>query len=725
MGASGRAGPVAGAGGCRAIRCAGARPDGPAVGGPRPYARMGPKPGPGKARAAGLAPPPRGEQVSAMKSLWQDAEAARFAGSPLALRVYTSRLLGREPSLVLHGGGNTSVKTTEADLFGEEAAILRVKGSGWDLATIEAAGFAPVRLDVLRRLGDLPALGDADMVRAMRAAMPDPGAPTPSVEAILHAIIPHAFVDHTHADAVVAVSNTEGGPDRIREIYGERVLVVPYVMPGFVLARTVRELTRDAHWDRIDGMILLHHGVFSFGPDARSSYERMIELVTRAERYLDGRRAFVVPADIPAPPLSGRALDDLAALRRAVGEARGGPVVARFDGSAGTAAFAARVDVGAIATRGPLTPDHVIRTKPLPCVVSADGTAAVPAYAEAYRQYVARHATPGLSPLDPAPRWIVWQGRGSVGIGATVREADIVVDIARHTARAIQWAERLGGWRALPEQDLFDVEYWELEQAKLRTGGAPPPLAGRVALVTGAASGIGRACAEALHAAGAAVLATDVNPSVTAVFGRADLAGHVADATDRSAVEESVAEAVRRFGGLDIVVGNAGVFPPSQRLEEMDQATWDRSLDLNLTGHLHLLRAAVPFLRRGFDPAVVLVASKNVPAPGPGAGAYSVAKAGLTQLGRVAALELGRDGIRVNMVHPHAVFDTGAWSPEVLEARARHYGMTPEEYRRNNLLRVELVSADVARVVLALAGPGFRGTTGAQVPVDGGSDRVV
>lgn len=660
-----------------------------------------------------------------MESLWNDAEAAACAGSPLELRAYSSRLLGREPALVLHGGGNTSVKTTAPDLFGEPVDVIHVKGSGWDLATISPAGFAPVRLDVLRRMGDLPALSDSEMVRAQRAAMLDPGAPTPSVEAILHAIIPHAYVDHTHADAVVAVSNTVGGPDRIREIYGDRVLVVPYVMPGFILARTVRELTRDLDWGAVDGMILLHHGVFSFGPDARTSYERMIALVSRAEEYLDSRQALVVPGDIPTPPLSGQPLLELAALRREVGRARGAPVIARFDGSPAAAAFASRVDVGSLATRGPLTPDHVIRTKPVPCVATGDGAAAVAAYVQAYREYFARYATPGLQPLDPAPRWIVWQDRGSVGIGGTAADAGIVLDLARHTARAIQWAERLGGWRALPEKDLFEVEYWELEQTKLRQGGAPPPLAGKVALVTGAASGIGRACAAALHQAGAAVVGTDLNPEVTRIFARPDQAGVVADATDRRAVEESVAEAVRRFGGLDLVVSNAGVFPPSQRLEDMDQATWERSLDLNLTSHLHLLRAAVPYLRLGFDPAVVIVASKNVPAPGPGAGAYSVAKAGLTQLGRVAALELAAHGIRVNMVHPHAVFDTGAWTPEVLEARARHYGMTPEQYKRSNLLGVELTSADVARAVVALAGPAFRGTTGAQIPIDGGSDRVV
>lgn len=660
-----------------------------------------------------------------MESLWRDDEAASFGATPLALRVYTSRLLGREPALVLHGGGNTSVKTTATDLFGDPEDIIYVKGSGWDLATIEPAGFAPVRLAPLRRMADLRALSDREMVRAQRAALTDPAAPTPSVEAILHAIIPFPFVDHTHADAVVAVSNTALGPERLRRIYGDRVLLVPYVMPGFVLARAVRELTRDLDWTALDGIILLHHGVFTFGPDARTSYERMIDLVTRAERYLADEGATAATLGPSAPALEPPALLELAELRKAAGRVRGRPVIARLDGSPGAYAWATRPDVEAVATRGPLTPDHVIRTKPVPLVGSGPWSAAVDAYADRYRTYYARHAGAEHLPLDPAPRWIVWRGQGSVGIGDTAREAGIVVDLARHTARAIEWAERLGGWRALPEQDLFEVEYWELEQAKLKKGGAPPPLTGKVALVTGAANGIGRAAALALHAAGAAVVGTDLDPVITSTFDRDDFRGLRVDATDRAAVERSIEETVRRFGGLDIVVSNAGVFPPSQRLEALTQETWDRSLDLNLTSHLHLIRAATPYLRLGFDPAIVVVASKNVPAPGPGAGAYSVAKAGLTQLARVAALELGRDGIRVNVVHPHAVFDTGAWSDEVIAARARHYGMTPEQYRTNNVLGVELTSADVAQAVLALAGTTFARTTGAQIPLDGGSDRVI
>ncbi|HSG10018.1 MAG TPA: bifunctional aldolase/short-chain dehydrogenase [Longimicrobiales bacterium] len=664
-----------------------------------------------------------------MRSLWQDQEAKPFLSSPLGLRAYTSRLLGREPSLVLHGGGNTSVKTSAANVFGEEEAVLCVKGSGWDLATIEPAGFAPVRLDILQRMADLPSLTDGEMVRAQRAAMTDPSAPTPSVEAILHAIIPFDYVDHTHADAVVAVTNTSRGEERTREIYGERILVVPYVMPGFVLAKTVREMTRELDWSRIDGMILLNHGVFSFGSDAKSSYERMIDLVSLAEGYLTAHGAMET-LEVPEEHRHDqRSLVSLAGLRRSVGLARGRPVIARLDEGPDARHLAARTDVAEVATRGPLTPDHVIRTKPLAMVAESDDAGgwegAIEAYGRAYRAYFQRHATPDQVMLDTAPRWVVWQGRGSVGFGDSASNASIVEDIARHTARAIRWSERLGGWKALPEDDLFEVEYWELEQAKLRKAGDPPSLAGKVALVTGAASGIGRAAVEALRGAGAAVVATDIDPKVTELFAGPDVLGLVADARDREAVTASLGIGVRRFGGLDILVSNAGVFPPSRLLEEMPDEIWNESIALNLSSHLHLLRAAVPFLRLGFDPSVVIVASKNVPAPGAGAGAYSVAKAGLTQLARVAALELGADGVRVNVLHPHAVFDTGAWSPSVLADRAKHYGITEEDYRTNNLLGVELTSVDVGRAILAFAGTTFSKTTGAQIPLDGGSDRVV
>jgi rhamnose utilization protein RhaD (predicted bifunctional aldolase and dehydrogenase)/NAD(P)-dependent dehydrogenase (short-subunit alcohol dehydrogenase family) len=656
-----------------------------------------------------------------MESRWDDGEARRHEGSPLALRVYTSRLLGQEPDLVLHGGGNTSVKAEVTNLFGEAEEVLWVKGSGWDLATIQAAGFAPVRMDALRKLARLERLTDGEMVRALRGAMLDPGAPTPSVEAILHGLIPFRFVDHTHADAVVTLTNTPGGEELARRLLGERVLVLPYVMPGFVLARQVHLATRDLDWRKVDALVLAHHGVLTFSDDARQSYQRMLELVSVAERHLAAH------ARLPSPGPSPAAADllALARLRRAVSRCRGAAQVALLDRTPEALAFCGREDAREISGRGPLTPDHVIRTKRTPLFLDGDPDAAVAAFAREYRAYFERHARPGLTCLSPAPCWAAWPGQGCASFGSSVAEAGIVRDIVHHTTRAIQQAERLGGWRPVPERDLFEVEYWELEQAKLKTGRQPPALQGKIALVTGAARGIGRACVEALSAAGAAVAALDLDPGVEGLFRRAGVLERRCDVTDPAAVEASVAAAVERFGGLDLLVCNAGILPPTEDLEALQPEAWSRSLAVNLTANQVLLKVAIPFLKLGVEASAILVASRNALAPGPGAGAYSVAKAGLTQLGRVAALELAPHGVRVNTLHPDGVYDTGIWTPEVLAQRAARYGLTVEQYKTRNLLKTEITSRDVAALVCELAGPAFAKTTGAQIPVDGGNDRVI
>jgi rhamnose utilization protein RhaD (predicted bifunctional aldolase and dehydrogenase)/NAD(P)-dependent dehydrogenase (short-subunit alcohol dehydrogenase family) len=685
-----------------------------------------------------------------VRSLWDDDDARAFASDPLASRVYTSRLIGQDASLVLHGGGNTSVKSKATDLFGDSHDAIWVKGSGWDLASIEAAGFAPLRMDMVRRMAELPSLSDARMVEMLRAALLDPNAPNPSVEAVLHAVIPFAFVDHTHADAVVTITNTPNGVERIGEIYGDRIFIVPYVMPGFILAREVYGMTRDIDWAEVEGIILLNHGVFTFGGDARSSYERMIQLVSEAEDYLELHAPLSVEGDDDAggadagSPMrkqrgaeaTGPASDDhtrgdlvtLAHIRHAVSKTAGAPLIATLDSSANHVAFSSRPDVGEISSRGPLTPDHVIRTKRAALLVDEgvdDLAARVERYASDYREYFRRHAEDSLTPLDPAPRWVVWPGRGTVAFGRTLDGALIARDIVAHTVPAIERAELLGGWKALPEDDVFDVEYWELEQAKLKRAPAPAEHAGRVVVVTGAASGIGRATVDAFLKAGACVAALDVAAAVETTWNEPRVAALVCDVTDIKALDRAIESTVLRFGGIDVVVSNAGIFPPSARIADLSDEVWQQSLAVNLEGHRLLLKKTIPFLFAGWDPAIVVVGSKNVHAPGKGAAAYSVAKAGLTQLARVAALELASAGIRVNVLHPNDVFDTGIWTPDVLAARAREYGMDVEAYKRKNLLGRDVTSADVAALAVALAGRLFAATTGAQIPVDGGNDRVV
>ena len=659
-----------------------------------------------------------------MKSLWSESAADEFADDPLQLRAYSSRLLGQDADLVLHGGGNTSVKVSSKNLFGDDEEILYVKGSGWDLGDIEAAGFAPVRLDVLRYMAGFDQLSDADMVRMQRAAMTDPYAPNPSVEAVLHAIIPFVYVDHTHADAVVTITNTPDGEATIREIYGDRLLIVPYVMPGFLLAKKVHELTVGIDWSKYEGMVLLNHGVFTFDDDARRSYEKMIDIVSIAERYIESQAAIDSYTDSNAEA----DLLILAKTRKQVAVQKGAAVYALLNDSVEARSFSCHDDVDAIATRGPLTPDHIIRTKQSPLMIEDDvsgDTNPVEAYAATYQSYFDRNTNGHQQCLDPAPCWAVWKKHGLISFGTSLKDAGIISDISLHTIKAIQLAEKLGGWRALPEKELFDVEYWELEQAKLKSRKAVPEFQGKVALVTGAASGIGKACVEALLARGAAVAALDVDPSISGMYSNNRVVEVVCDVTDAEALNQSVELVVRSYGGLDILVSNAGVFTASDNIENMRDENWYIGLDVNLTSHQRLMKYCIPYLRHGIDPAIVIMASKNVPAPGPGAGAYSAAKAGLTQLARVAAFELGKDNIRVNCIHPNAVFDTGVWTNDVLEARARSYGKSVEEYKANNVLHTEVTSHNVAEMVCAMAGNTFAKTTGAQVPVDGGNERVI
>ena len=656
-----------------------------------------------------------------MRSRWNDEEAGAFE-DPLALRAYTSRLIGGDDDLVLHGGGNTSVKTSVADLFGELQDVLYVKGSGWDLASIEPAGFAPVRLNTLKRMAELDHLSDTDMVKHQRAAMLDPAAPNPSVEAILHAIIPRRYVDHTHADAVITLSNTPDGEGIVRQVYGERVLVVPYVMPGFRLAKVVARMIADVDWGALEGIVLMSHGIFTFADDARESYERMIRLVDDAERCLESRDALRVARSDTAREISPFGLSG---LRQAVSFAAEKPMLVRIDDSVEAVGFSELGDLRSIAGRGPLTPDHIIRTKRVPMVVGNDPDRSVAEFIDDYKRYFLDNTDGTQVCLDPAPRWGVWPEHGILSFGSSISEADAVADIARHTARSIQRAEALGGWRALPEKDLFEVEYWELEQAKIRKAGHGPPFQGRIALVTGAGSGIGKACVKALLDRGAVVVALDVQGLISAEFARPEVKTIECDVTNADRLRDSVDRGIKEFGGLDMVVSNAGNFPAGRSIEDMDDDTWNSSVELNLSSHQRLLRYCIPYLKNGIDPAVVFVGSKNVPAPGRNAAAYSAAKAGLAQLARVAALELGEFGIRVNTVHPNAVFDTGVWTESVLESRAGSYGMSVEQYKTNNVLKTRVAAADVAEVICELIGARFAKTTGAQIPIDGGNERVI
>ncbi|MDB5660540.1 MAG: Short-chain dehydrogenase/reductase [Cypionkella sp.] len=651
-----------------------------------------------------------------MQNMWDEQEASQ-AASALDLRAYSSRLIGRDPAMVLHGGGNTSLKGSVADAFGVIQPVIWVKASGFDLGKMGREGFTALSLPPLLALAELETLSDPDMVNEVKRARLDAGAAAASIEAIVHALVPFDYVDHSHADGVLTISNSLNGSARLHEIYSNRAMILPYVKPGFDLARQMRAAILSPEFAAIDAIILEHHGVFTWGQTARESYDRMVEVCAQAEDWLATQVGALPTASTPATdPVA------IASLRGAVSRLAGRAMLSLPAGSLPLDEIASVAD---LSRHGTLTPEHVIHNKPFPAIVDRDPEVGLARFAADYQAYVARSTVPGLIPLPPHPHWAILADGAVRSYGPTLARAKVSADVTVATLRALRTAARLGGWQGLSEDDLRDLEYWELEQAKLKSQGTPPPLAGKIAVVSGAAAGIGKACAEALRGRGAVVVGLDVNASVIDHMNRSGYEGIVAELTSETEIAAALARVVASYGGLDILVSNVGIFRTGAAVELMSDDVWDQTLAVNLTSHRKLLKQAIPFLRHGMAPSVVFIGSRNVAAPGAGAAAYSVSKAGLTQLMRVAALELAVEGITVNAVHPDAVFDTQLWTPEALETSARRYGVTVAEYKSRNLMRAEVTSSDVARAVTALVDGTFPRTTGAQIPVDGGNDRVI
>jgi len=679
-----------------------------------------------------------------MRSRWNDAEASRLDG--LDLLVYASRLVGAETSLVIWGGGNTSIKTLERDHRGREIPVLRVKGSGSDLKSVQRKDFPGVRMDDITALLDRTEMSDEEMVSYLAHALQEPGGVRPSIETLLHGFLGAPAIVHTHADAVVSLTNNDHAQDVLQGVYGKDVIALGYRRPGFKISREVA----DAIIERPEAKALLleRHGTITWGATVRDAYEATIELITRAEDAIaerrKGRRVFG-GARVPVLEPATRRQTALAIAPRLRGVlSRGRRVLVGFDDSPGVTEFVSSVDASRVSQVGPATPDHTIYAKRLPCYVDATGGEATDAlfaaiersiegFVASYTRYFEDHRFEGAQLLDPLPRVVLVPGLGMFTAGKDRRTASIVNDIYHHTVDVLGNAEAFGRYVSLSAKDAFDVEYWPLELYKLTLAPPENELARRIALVTGGGSGIGRAVAKKLAAEGAHVVVGDLDGAtarrtadeIVKAVGAGRALGLEMDVTREASVRSAFEETVLAYGGLDILVSNAGI-AHSAPVVRLELADWERSFAVNSTGHFIVAREALRLMvAQGLGGALVFVATKNVMSPGKDFAAYSAAKAAEAQLAKVLALEGAPHGIRSNIVNPDAVFqDSKLWSEEIRRERAAAQGIRVDQvedfYRKRNLLGVGILPEDVAEAVLFLASDRSAKTTGCSVTVDGG-----
>jgi rhamnose utilization protein RhaD (predicted bifunctional aldolase and dehydrogenase)/NAD(P)-dependent dehydrogenase (short-subunit alcohol dehydrogenase family) len=679
--------------------------------------------------------------IKMIQNLWSDSAAAgyipRYINPDVALRIYTSHLLGREPRLVLHGGGNTSVKTIETDLLGNETAVLRVKGSGWDLASIEPVGLPAVRLEPLLKLEQLEQLTDEAMVNYLRGCLMDSSAPTPSVETLLHAFLPHKYIDHSHALDVLALVDQDSGDNIPRQVFGGRVGYVPYIMPGFSLAKAAASVYRRNL--QVEGLLLMKHGLFTFGDSARQSYTRTIELSNLAAEFVQKNRRTPVFVSRSWPEKEIARQADVAPILRgclANSVEASSPVrwILDFRTSDQILEFVSGRDLAEYANRGTVTPDHLIRTKAKPLILSfpvagalaefrrATG-GAVADYVGRYQEYFDRNNSrleKPKSPLDSVPRIAVVPGCGFFGIGKSAGEAAVVADIAETWIEAVTSAEAIGRFCSLDESRQFEMEYWSLEQAKLRT--APEPrLARQVVLITGGAGTIGRAIGRAFAREGAEVALADLDGNKADEVARGikeSAFGAACDVTDAESVKGFFDRVCERFGGADIVVSNAGA-AWSGPIATISDNLLRNSFELNFFAHQLVAQNAVRVMRwQETGGAILFNISKQAINPGPNFGAYGIPKAATLALARQYALEHGRDKIRVNVVNADRI-RSGLLTDDMIRSRAQSRGLTEKDYMSGNLLGCEVTAEDVAQAfvnhALALK------TTGDVTTVDGGN----
>jgi rhamnose utilization protein RhaD (predicted bifunctional aldolase and dehydrogenase)/NAD(P)-dependent dehydrogenase (short-subunit alcohol dehydrogenase family) len=681
----------------------------------------------------------------------------KYADVPaeMALRVYTSRLIGRNNNLVLHGGGNTSVKLVRQNLFGEDVEVIFVKASGYDMADIEPDGFTGLILEPLKKLRRLDQLSDRDMENQMGIHRLSARSPDPSVEALLHVFLPHRFVDHTHADSILLLTHLKNGESLLQEVLGPRAAIIPYARSGLPLAKSV--IDRYEQQPDIDAVVIFNHGLFTFADDARTAYENMIAYVDRAEAYI---QKCLQDAVLPQPRPGASVPTDIASAQvRCAQTARGLSArptrdcrLQRFYVDLRTSPEIVAVSLSEYAEEicfsGVLTPDHAIRTKNrmvyIESVPESDEHLGqvfhkgIEEFKQAYHRYIGEHSDGtgnNRNVVDAFPVLFLVAGVGLLAVGTTRTQARIAADIGEHTVRAKLQACVLGTYCPMDESHVFDMEFWQFQQNKIKKD-VPLPLQGQSAIVTGAAGAIGYGIADRLAAAGAVVVISDIDePGLDNAYGLLTekydsdrIEKIVFDVTDYAAVQKAFDDISQSIGGLDIIVPNAGIAHVA-RIEELSPEKLDQVVAVNLKGTFTVIKAAISvFKRQQTGGNIVVISSKNVFDPGAAFGAYSASKAGAHQMSKIAALELAELGVRVNMVNPDAVFGdenvcSKLWE-EVGPERMKARGLDPEElkeyYCQRSLLKERVLAEHVGNAVVFFASD-LTPTTGAALPVDAGN----
>ena len=701
------------------------------------------------------------------KNIWSSKDFEEFnqkyikegISEDLSSRTYSARLLGSDPELVLHGGGNTSVKSSAVDLLGNKISVLHVKGSGWDLATIEPQGHPAVKLEPLIELKSLNQLSDEDMVSAQRQNLLNPNSPNPSVETLLHAFIPDKFIDHTHSLAVLALANQPNAAEICRKVFGTKVAIVPYVMPGFDLAKVAyQEYLKAKEYavskgHELEGMILINHGIFSFGETAKSSYDRMIDLVNIAEKNLTRKINLDFNIKIKPNSISAILLPYLRGLLIRVSKKYDVNNKWVFDirNSESINEIINHKNVNSLIRKGVATPDHVIRTKSIPLFLNdaklieknsineeviskwiKDAESSLYTYIKDYEDYFLRNnnnVVQKKKQLDPIPRIILIPNIGLIGVGIDKKSSQIAADIGQAWIETLLSAESTGSFMPVNEKDTFDLEYWSLEQAKLGKK-LDPKFKGHIVAITGAGGAIGSQIAKEFSDFGAEIVSIDLDSNaakLTATHCGSNSLDICCDLTNESQLEKAFEKIINTFGGIDILISNAGAAWEGS-IAKMNDNLFRKSMDLNLFAHYYASKKTLQIMHaQDFGEInedyfvggqILFNISKQALNPGPNFGSYGIAKAGLVALMRQISLEEGVNKIRCNGINADRI-QSGLLNEEMIKKRAASRGLSIKDYMSGNLLKSEVLADDVAKAFLYLAN--MKKTTGAILSVDGGN----